>query len=117
MKASAFAKAKVFVLASHSENFGVAAAEAMAAGLPVVVSAEVALSSDVRAAGAGIIVERSPEAIAAALQEILDHPEQASVMGAAGIDMVGAKYSPAAIGRELRALYESIASETGAGRL
>lgn len=116
IKAGAFAKARVFVLPSHSENFGIAAAEAMAGGLPVVISAEVGLSSDVRVARAGTVAERTADAIALALEEILDHPEQASAMGEAGKRMVEMKYSPAAIGRELRVLYESIAGTTIAAR-
>jgi len=36
------------VLPSHSENFGIAAAEALLAGVPTIVSEEVALSADIR---------------------------------------------------------------------
>jgi glycosyltransferase involved in cell wall biosynthesis len=47
-KASALAAADVFVLLSASKNFGIAAAESRAAGVPTIVFRKVALSSDIR---------------------------------------------------------------------
>ena len=48
MKAAALAAADVFVLPSASENFGIAAAESLAAGVPTIVSEEVANCSTLR---------------------------------------------------------------------
>src|SRR5207248_10124477 len=56
-KAETFAAANAFVLPSHSENFGLAVVEALAAGLPCVVSRQVAVSSDIEASRAGIVVD------------------------------------------------------------
>jgi glycosyltransferase involved in cell wall biosynthesis len=49
-RVSALAEADVFVLPSYSENFGVAAVEAMACAVPVVISDQVAISGQVAAA-------------------------------------------------------------------
>ena len=55
-KRDVLAAASAFVLTSYSENFGVAVAEALAAGLPCVVSQGVALSAEIEKSGAGIVV-------------------------------------------------------------
>ena len=46
-----------FVLPSASENFGIAAAEALMSGTPVVLSPGVALASNVQKAHAGLVCE------------------------------------------------------------
>jgi glycosyltransferase involved in cell wall biosynthesis len=48
----------MFALPSFQENFGIAVAEATAHGLPVVISAHVALAPRVAATGTARIVER-----------------------------------------------------------
>jgi glycosyltransferase involved in cell wall biosynthesis len=64
--------ATAFVLASYSENFGIAAVEALAAGLPCIVSEDVALSHEIAAAQAGVIAGTDPTSIAAAILATLD---------------------------------------------
>jgi len=58
-------RASVFAIASLHENFGVSLLEALAAGVPAVVSRQVELSAIVEAAGAGWIVDTSAESLAA----------------------------------------------------
>ena len=65
----------IFVLPSEDENFGLAAAEAMAAGMAVVLTRGVALSEAVADAQAGLVIEKSRNALAAALSILLDDPE------------------------------------------
>ncbi|MCD2316814.1 glycosyltransferase [Sphingomonas sp. IC-11] len=54
-KAGALRAASAFVLPSHQENFGIALAEALAAGTPVLVSDQVAIWREVVADGAGLV--------------------------------------------------------------
>ncbi len=54
LKWSAFAAAEVFALPSHQENFGIAVAESLACGLPVLLSREVNIWREIAAAGAGL---------------------------------------------------------------
>lgn len=46
----------IFLMPSFHENFGLAAAEAMASGLPVILSDRVGLASEVKKWGAGIVI-------------------------------------------------------------
>lgn len=54
----ALGAATAWVLPSHTENFGIAVIEAMAAGIPVIVSPQVNLASEIEDAGAGLVVPR-----------------------------------------------------------
>ena len=55
-KADLFSKSSCVILISYHENYGLAAAEALAAGIPVVVSDQVGIASDVHAYKAGKVV-------------------------------------------------------------
>ncbi len=61
MKWSALFAAEVFALPSHQENFGIAVAESMACGVPVLVSREVNIWREIEAAHAGLA---APDTIA-----------------------------------------------------
>jgi glycosyltransferase involved in cell wall biosynthesis len=63
------------VLPSYYENFGIAVAEAMLAGLPVVVSKGVYIWPDIVQANGGWVCELTVESLAAALGESLQQPE------------------------------------------
>lgn len=78
---AAFAAASVWALPSKTENFGLAVIEAMAAGLPVVISHEVNLAPAVQASDAGVVCERSPHAFAVAINRLLDCERRRLEMG------------------------------------
>jgi glycosyltransferase involved in cell wall biosynthesis len=80
-KLGALAAAGVWALPSHTENFGVAVVEAMAAGLPVVISPQVNIARDVAAADAGIACKRTPEAFAAHIGALLDDETKRRALG------------------------------------
>jgi glycosyltransferase involved in cell wall biosynthesis len=68
--------ASVMTLCSKHENFGLAALEAMAVGVPVVLSREVDLSAGVQGAGAGWISDDLGESLRAALGDAIGGSEQ-----------------------------------------
>jgi len=107
-KQSALADADVFVLPSYSESFGNAVAEAMAAGLPVVVSERVGLHAEILAAGAGLVVRCEVEDLASSLTKLLGEPSLRASMGRQGKELVRRRYSSTAVTRQLVGLYNGI---------
>jgi glycosyltransferase involved in cell wall biosynthesis len=77
-------EAEVFALPSYTENFGGVVTEAMASGVPVVISDQVNIWPDVSRAGAGLVVPCDVEATAQALRSILSDPEKGRRMGDSG---------------------------------
>jgi glycosyltransferase involved in cell wall biosynthesis len=55
LKWGAFYVSEAFVLTSHQENFGIAVAEALGCGLPVLISDKVNIWREIEADGAGIV--------------------------------------------------------------
>ena len=111
MKAAALAAADVFVLPSASENFGIAAAESLAAGVPTIVSEEVALSSDIRQYDAGVVVQRDVHELAGAINGLLSSRERAATLTENGRRLVKERYSPEAVGKALCEFYQECIKE------
>jgi glycosyltransferase involved in cell wall biosynthesis len=74
-KANLLAAARLFVLPSEHENFGIAALEALAAGTPVLLSPHVDLAADATAAGFGAVAPLDVRTWAEQLSERLRQPE------------------------------------------
>jgi phosphatidylinositol alpha-mannosyltransferase len=95
--------------ATGRESFGIVLVEAMAAGLPVVASDIAGYREVVRDGVEGILVpSRDPEALAGAVGKLLDGPEDAARLGAAGRERA-ARYSWGAVARQLEAVYAEAA--------
>jgi glycosyltransferase involved in cell wall biosynthesis len=109
-KRAAFADASVYVLPSYSENFGIAAAEAMAAGLPVIVSDQVALHTDVADADAGLVVRCDAGEIASAMKRLLGDAALCAALGRNGRQLAARRYSPQAVTTTVLDAYERVAS-------
>jgi glycosyltransferase involved in cell wall biosynthesis len=72
-KIKLFTEATCFVLLSYHENFGLAAAEALASGLPVVLSDQVGIAPDVIHYQAGEVIDvDDPVAAARAIIRVID---------------------------------------------
>ncbi len=91
-KWSLLADADALVTCSDSESFGMSAVEAMAAGLPVVVT-QTCPWEEVETAHAGFWVPQHAEAIADGLREILAQPSRAREMGERGRQLVRSRYA------------------------
>lgn len=107
-KAAAFTAATVFALPSYSENFGIAAAEALAAGVPCVLSPGVAIAATVAEWGAGQVADMTPDATADALAVYLDSAAVRSAASNAAKRLAVSEYSAHAMGERLMALYRQI---------
>ena len=113
------AEASVFCLPSHWEGTPLSLLEAMAAGAAPVATA-VGDIPEVLAGGAGVVVApRRPDLLAAAIERLLDDPEERARVGAAARRRVEERYGPAAVERSVGALYDELApvarSRRGAG--
>jgi glycosyltransferase involved in cell wall biosynthesis len=114
-KEALFAAARVFAMTSLSENFGLAAFEAMRRGVPVLTTADVGMSEIVRDAGAGLVVEPAPAAIAEGLNVLLADAARSRAMGETGRALVVEHYGWPTIALRMEALYRSL-GEAGATR-
>lgn len=101
-------RATLFVLPSVSENYGIAAVEAMHAGLPVVVTAGCGLAEFVTRHGAGIVTDGSVAALRSALATLLANSEMARGMGAAGRRAARQELSLDAFGERLETSYRRL---------
>jgi glycosyltransferase involved in cell wall biosynthesis len=87
-------KAGAFVLPSIDENFGIGVAEAMTAGVPVVITRGVSHASYVTEYGAGLISTRTPESFASKVSAILNlHETDFQSMSSNAQRLVRDKYS------------------------
>ena len=103
-------EAWAFALPSHQEHVGVAVLEAIAAGLPVVLSAAVQLRAFVEAHDLGVVVDRTdPAAIAEGLQALLTNDAARTRIAEKGPRAVQDTFSVARVGEQLRTLYASVA--------
>lgn len=100
--------ADMFALPSFSENFGVAVAEAMAAGLPVIVTPEVQIAPEIAASSAGLIVPGEVDTLAVAIARLLTSPELGQQLGTNGKWFVSNRYSWSAVTQELISAYHAI---------
>lgn len=108
-KEALFGAARLFAMTSLSENFGIAAFEAMRRGVPVLATPDVGMSEIVRATGAGQVVDSTPTAIAAALGAMFADPELCRRQGEVGQKHVIDHYGWPAVARRMADLYRSVA--------
>ena len=76
LKWGAFRAADAFILPSHQENFGIAVAEALACGVPVLISNQVNIWREIQQAGAGLVDTDTVEGTTRLLQRWLATPSQ-----------------------------------------
>lgn len=75
LKWGAVRAADVFALSSHTENFGITVAEAMACGLPVLISKEVNIWREIESDGAGLAAADDQEGTTSLLERWLAMPD------------------------------------------
>jgi glycosyltransferase involved in cell wall biosynthesis len=108
-KSRAFANATVFVLPSENESFGIAVAEALSAGLPVVISKHVAIAEEIAEAGAGVVVPSlEPEDWARAVIALLQDDAVLDAMSTAARRLASERYSWDQTGRRLEHFYRDL---------
>jgi glycosyltransferase involved in cell wall biosynthesis len=109
-KWAAYRDADVFVLPSQNENFGNTAAEAVAAGTPVVVTEQCGIAP-LLADVAGLVVPHDDGALARAIKAVTGDPKLHARL-AAGCSVVTARLGWEEPVREMEALYNKLAIKT-----
>jgi glycosyltransferase involved in cell wall biosynthesis len=92
VKLAAFVDADLFVLPSYAENFGGAIIEALACGLPVVISDQVNIHRELSAEGAATVVTCSIDAVADGIESALADPGNRRRIAYLGPSVVRARY-------------------------
>ncbi|WCT73629.1 glycosyltransferase [Sphingomonas naphthae] len=112
-KWGAFHACEAFALVSHSENFGVVVAEAMACSKPVLITDKINLWREVDAAGAGLIEKDDQAGADALLARFLAlSPEARAAMGRAARRCYDANYQFDALADRLMALFRQAVADT-----
>jgi len=111
MKWAAYRDADVFVLPSQNENFGNTAAEAVAAGTPVIVTEQCGIAP-LLADEAGLVVPHDKVALAKGLERIVGETELPSRL-AAGCASVTSRLGWEEPVRQMEELYAALASKRG----
>lgn len=107
-KRALLAEADIFVLPSYYENFGIAVAEAMACGIPVVVSDQVDLWPEIRAYDAGRVTPCRTGGLAEAIGALLRDKPLRAELGRNGKRLVRERLDWNRVVPELQNLYRSL---------
>ncbi len=117
---SALSDAELLLMPSEvTENFGIAALEAMATGIPILVSEGVPVGRWAQAAGAGLVVASTREEFQQAAIELLSRPAQLREMGQRGQKLAREVFDVPIVASQLLDKYVSIIKDggsTGASR-
>lgn len=112
-KLAAFRDAALFVLPSYTENFGIAVVEAMASGLPVVISNKVNIWREVMTAKAGFVTKCDVREISDTLGTLLDNLLVGKEMGQRGRQLVSQQFSWETVGAQMGEIYRGLLAQRG----
>jgi glycosyltransferase involved in cell wall biosynthesis len=109
-KRQAFEAASLFILPTYSENFGIAVAEALAHGLPVITTRG-APWPGLQAEGCGWWTPVTVEGLATALTDATRcSPDELRAMGGRGREWMGREYTWNVVAGGMRRMYEEVLS-------
>lgn len=108
LKAALLQDADLFVLPSYYENFGIAVAEAMVAGTPVVISDQVHIWEEVKSTQAGWVCACDVDALTECLRESLQDAGERQRRGMKGQEYALKNYHWDAIAQQMIQVYRQI---------
>jgi glycosyltransferase involved in cell wall biosynthesis len=107
-KEHVFAAARVLVLPSYSESFGNTVVEALARGIPAIVTPEVGAAEAVMQSGGGLVADGAAAPLGAAIAALVDDPARAAAMGEAGRHYAQRHYGWPSVAGQMEALYQQV---------
>lgn len=107
-KIAAYQDSDIFVMPSYSESFGMSVVEAMAIGLPVVVTKGVGVATYIKQAYAGVVVEKNVNDLGEAIILILNDNNLGKEMGKRGKKMIEDEFSQNAIAKKFLKEYNTL---------
>jgi glycosyltransferase involved in cell wall biosynthesis len=107
-KRETFERSDVMVLPSHTENFGLVVAEALAHGVPVIAS-KGSPWSELESVGCGLHVENSPESLARSVERMAELPLRE--MGSRGRAWMQREFDWKAVAARTLALYREVRAD------
>lgn len=107
LKYAVLAAASLYVAPSYSEGFSMSVLEGMAAGLPCIITTGCNFP-EAGEAEAAQVVEINAEAIATALSDCLEHPQEAKIMGDHARQFILENYTWEKIASNLKTIYQEI---------
>lgn len=107
-RAAAFLSASIFVLPSLAENFGMAVAEAMYFGLPIIITEHVGIASLIRENNAGFIIKKNEGELSDSIFKIITDLKRSKEIGQHAKKLVEKEFSLLFITDKLLKLYNNI---------
>lgn len=116
-KWGAFYGCEAFILPSHQENFGIAVAEALSCGKPVLLSDKVNIAADIAGDGAGYMESDTLEGTLRLLERWFDtDAAQRSLMGERGLECFRTRYDMRENAKTIMGLFASANGSAQPGR-
>ncbi|GBO56093.1 glycosyltransferase [Pseudanabaena sp. lw0831] len=103
--------ADLFTLTSHSENFGIAAIESLAAGTPVLITDGVAIAPMVREKAIGYVTKLEINEIVVTLEDFLQNFHQKLHNRSRCQQIIAENYSWQSISAQLAKIYQTLVNE------
>lgn len=107
-KTALLATADLFVLPSYYENFGIAVAEAMHVGTPVLISDQVHIHQDITDSQSGWVCPCDPQALTQTLRQALSSPADRTTRAAHARTYAHTHYNWSTIAPQLLTAYQSL---------
>ncbi|MEM8615102.1 MAG: hormogonium polysaccharide biosynthesis glycosyltransferase HpsP [Cyanobacteria bacterium P01_H01_bin.105] len=108
LKTQILQAADLFVLPSYYENFGIAVAEAMMAGKPVIISDQVHIWRDIKTSQSGWVTQCKQPALVQSLAEAFNNPAERHQRGENGRLFAQGNYGWDAIATRMLATYHQL---------